>query len=283
MENYFNKSGGFMTKDFNEEMTSLELYLHEIEKFPLLSKEEEKELGLRLLDGDEDAKAKLIESNLRLVVFIAKKYRGRGIPLLDLIQEGNLGLQASIEKYDVTKGVSVSTYAYRLIVKFIINALREKSKTIKIPRDVYAKIVEYKQAYNELSKSLKREPSVLELANKLNVGVSTINQLVNCEKEILSLNVMISDDAEFGDFVAVNKTNPEDIIMDKEYLKQIRDSLLKANLTEKQLKVILWRFGFTKDLTLEETGKLLNISGESVRRIESRAIKKLQKVKKLFI
>ena len=86
MENYFNKSGGFMTKDFNEEMTSLELYLHEIEKFPLLSKEEEKELGLRLLDGDEDAKAKLIESNLRLVVFIAKKYRGRGIPLLDLIQ-----------------------------------------------------------------------------------------------------------------------------------------------------------------------------------------------------
>ena len=272
-----------MTKDFNLEMTSLELYLQEIEKFPLLSKEEEKELGLKLLKGDKDAKTKLIESNLRLVVFIAKKYRGRGIPLLDLIQEGNLGLQASIEKYDVTKGVSVSTYAYRLIVKFIINALREKSKTIKIPRDVYAKIVEYKQAYNELSKSLKREPSVLELANKLNVDVSTINQLVNCEKEILSLNVMISDDAEFGDFVAVNKTNPEDIIMDKEYLKQIRDSLLKANLTEKQLKVILWRFGFTKDLTLEETGKLLNISGESVRRIESRAIKKLQKVKKLFI
>lgn len=259
------------------------LYLKEIGMFPLLNAEREIELAKRKDEGDEAAKHELINSNLRLVVSIAKKYTGRGINFLDLIQEGNLGLIRGIERYDHNKGYKISTYATWWIKQSITRALADKSRTIRVPVHMVEKINKVVRTRKQMTLELGHEPTHRELAEELDMREEEILNIYQYATDVASLDTPIGDEADncLGDFVADENTISTEESVEQKILKD-NVSILLDTLTERERNVLVKRFGIGTDApqTLEEIGQALHVTRERVRQIEAKALKKLQKSRK---
>ena len=255
------------------------MYLKEIGKVPLLSAEEEIELAKRMADGDEEAKKRLAEANLRLVVSIAKRYVGRGMLFLDLIQEGNLGLIKAVEKFDYQKGFKFSTYATWWIRQAITRAIADQARTIRIPVHMVETINKLIRVSRQLLQELGREPTPEEIAAELDMPVDRVREILKISQEPVSLETPIGEeeDSHLGDFI------PDDDIpapaeaaaftLLKEQLMEVLDTL-----TEREEKVLRLRFGLDdgRARTLEEVGKEFNVTRERIRQIEAKALRKLR-------
>lgn len=260
----------------NEE---LKIYLNEINQIPLLSAEDEKELAIKAAQGDSAAKEKLINSNLKLVVSIAKKFQGNGISFLDLIQEGNIGLIAAIDKFDTSLGYRFSTYAYYWIKTTISRAVNQQNRSIRIPVYMVEKLSKYKKIEQELSQKYNREPTENEIAEKMDVSVKEIRELKEYLSDTISLDAPIGEDKEdsFGSFVEDSSNgNPADNY-EKEDMSKILLKVLDT-LPEREAGILKMRFGigYSSPLTLEEVGKRYSLTRERVRQIESSALKKMR-------
>ena len=255
------------------------MYLREIGKIPLLSFEEELELAQKVLDGDEDAKKKLSESNLRLVVSIAKKYVGRGMLFLDLIQEGNMGLIKAVEKFDYTKGYKFSTYATWWIRQAITRAIADQARTIRIPVHMVETINKLIRTSRLLLQRLGREPSPEEIAQELEISVEKVMEIQKIAQDPVSLETPIGeeDDSHLGDFIQDDDSPaPQDAAaytMLKEQLEEVMNTL-----TPREAQVLKLRFGLEdgKARTLEEVGKEFDVTRERIRQIEAKALRKLR-------
>lgn len=258
------------------------IYLKQIGIYPLLSKEEEYALACRSRDGDSYAKSRLIESNLRLVVSVAKHYVGRGMNFLDLIQEGNLGLMHGIDKFDPDKGFKLSTYVTWWIKQSIIRSLADHSRTIRVPVHVVELINKTKRISREMSLELGHEPSLEELADRMNLTPERIAEILSYDNGLTSLDSKVGDDedSELSNFVKDDKIispeqNANHIMMREELDKTL------GILTDKEKTVIEYRYGLIdgQERTLEEIGQMYGLTRERIRQIESKAIRKLQNPK----
>ena len=255
------------------------MYLKEIGQIKLLNTQEELELADRILEGDEDAKRILAEANLRLVVSIAKRYVGRGMLFLDLIQEGNIGLMKAVEKFDVTKGYKFSTYATWWIRQAITRAIADQARTIRVPVHMVETINKLARVQRQLTLELNREPSEEELAKKMNTSVEKIREIYKISQEPVSLETPIGeeDDSHLGDFIKdEHNMSPEEYTTNELLKDEIADILL--TLTEREEKVIRLRFGLEdgKARTLEEVGQIFGVTRERIRQIEAKALRKLR-------
>ena len=255
------------------------MYLKEIGTVPLLSAEEETRLAKRKAEGDEYAKERLIEANLRLVVSIAKRYTGRGMSFLDLVQEGNLGLIKGVEKFDYTKGYKLSTYATWWIRQSVTRALADQARTIRVPVHMVETINKMSKMQRKLTLELGYEPSVTELAEALEMTEDKVMEIMQIAREPASLETPIGeeDDSNLGDFVAdSNAVTPEGNV-ESVMLREHIDALL-GDLKERERQVIVLRFGLEDGhpRTLEEVGKEFNVTRERIRQIEAKALRKLR-------
>ena len=255
------------------------MYLKEIGQIKLLNTQEELELADRILEGDEEAKRILAEANLRLVVSIAKRYVGRGMLFLDLIQEGNIGLMKAVEKFDVTKGYKFSTYATWWIRQAITRAIADQARTIRVPVHMVETINKLARVQRQLTLELNREPSEEELAKKMNTSVEKIREIYKISQEPVSLETPIGeeDDSHLGDFIKdEHNMSPEEYTTNELLKDEIADILL--TLTEREEKVIRLRFGLEdgKARTLEEVGQIFGVTRERIRQIEAKALRKLR-------
>lgn len=255
------------------------MYLKEIGTVPLLSAEEELRLAKRKADGDEDAKERLIEANLRLVVSIAKRYTGRGMSFLDLVQEGNLGLIKGVEKFDYTKGYKLSTYATWWIRQSVTRALADQARTIRVPVHMVETINKMSKMQRKLTLELGYEPSVAELAEALDMTEDKVMEIMQIAREPASLETPIGeeDDSNLGDFVADNNVVTPEGNVESVMLREHIDALL-GDLKERERQVIVLRFGLEDGhpRTLEEVGKEFNVTRERIRQIEAKALRKLR-------
>ena len=255
------------------------MYLKEIGTVPLLSADEELRLAKRKAEGDEYAKERLIEANLRLVVSIAKRYTGRGMSFLDLVQEGNLGLIKGVEKFDYTKGYKLSTYATWWIRQSVTRALADQARTIRVPVHMVETINKMSKMQRKLTLELGYEPSVTELADALEMSEDKVMEIMQIAREPASLETPIGeeDDSNLGDFVAdSNVVTPEGNV-ESVMLREHIDALL-GDLKERERQVIVLRFGLEDGhpRTLEEVGKEFNVTRERIRQIEAKALRKLR-------
>ena len=255
------------------------MYLKEIGTVPLLSADEELRLAKKKAEGDEYAKERLIEANLRLVVSIAKRYTGRGMSFLDLVQEGNLGLIKGVEKFDYTKGYKLSTYATWWIRQSVTRALADQARTIRVPVHMVETINKMSKMQRKLTLELGYEPSVTELAEALEMSEDKVMEIMQIAREPASLETPIGeeDDSNLGDFVAdSNVVTPEGNV-ESVMLREHIDALL-GDLKERERQVIVLRFGLEDGhpRTLEEVGKEFNVTRERIRQIEAKALRKLR-------
>ena len=255
------------------------MYLKEIGKVPLLTAEEEIELAKRMEDGDEDAKKRLAEANLRLVVSIAKRYVGRGMLFLDLIQEGNLGLIKAVEKFDYSKGFKFSTYATWWIRQAITRAIADQARTIRIPVHMVETINKLIRVSRQLLQELGREPSPEEIAEEMNMSVERVREILKISQEPVSLETPIGEeeDSHLGDFIQDdNVPVPADAAAFTLLKEQLVEVL--STLTDREQKVLRLRFGLDdgRARTLEEVGKEFNVTRERIRQIEAKALRKLR-------
>lgn len=269
-----------MVENENFEITNgIKTYLKDIGKYPRLTADEEKELSVLALAGDQNAINKLIECNLLLVVSVAKKYHGCGLPLLDLIQEGNLGLMKAAKKYDGTKGFRFSTYATYWIRQTIARALGDSSRTIRIPANMVELISKIKKASGKLAQELNRQPTEQEIADELGMEIDKIQAALDIAQVSTSLDVPIDDDGEvcMGDLIADNTAiNAITDLIDEANAKIINDVL--DTLSVREADILRMRFGINtiKPMTLEEVGSHYGLSKERIRQIESNALRKLR-------
>ena len=255
------------------------MYLREIGKIPLLSFDEELELAKRVIDGDEEAKQKLAESNLRLVVSIAKKYVGRGMLFLDLIQEGNMGLIKAVEKFDYTKGYKFSTYATWWIRQAITRAIADQARTIRIPVHMVETINKLIRTSRHLLQQLGREPTPEEIAQEMEIPVEKVMEIQKIAQDPVSLETPIGeeDDSHLGDFIQdEDSPAPQDsaaYTLLKEQLEEVMNTL-----TPREAKVLKLRFGLEdgRARTLEEVGREFQVTRERIRQIEAKALRKLR-------
>ena len=255
------------------------MYLREIGRIPLLSYEEELELAKKILEGDEEAKQKLAESNLRLVVSIAKKYVGRGMLFLDLIQEGNMGLMKAVEKFDYTKGFKFSTYATWWIRQAITRAIADQARTIRIPVHMVETINKLIRTSRHLLQQLGREPTVEEIAAEMEIPVEKVAEIQKIAQDPVSLETPIGEeeDSHLGDFIQdEDSPAPHDAAsytLLREQLEEVMNTL-----TPREAKVLKLRFGLEdgKSRTLEEVGREFNVTRERIRQIEAKALRKLR-------
>lgn len=307
------------SQSVNYSTDTVRAYLQEIGKIPLLTQEQEFILGTQvqtmmiLLERKEDreknlqcelnisdwaglvdkseselnrvielgqqAKQKMIEANLRLVVTVAQKYQKRGLDFLDLIQEGNLGLERGVEKFDPTKGYKLSTYTYWWIRQGITRAIAQKARTIRLPIHITEKINKIKKTRRELSQSLGRDATGAEIAEKLDITGEQLQEYFSVARQPVSLDLRIKEEGttELSEFIEdVNSISPEDYV-DRQFLQKDLSELLSC-LTSQQKEIILLRFGFNseKELSLAEIGKRMNLSRERIRQIEKKAITQLR-------
>ncbi|MBD5459863.1 MAG: RNA polymerase sigma factor RpoD [Lachnospiraceae bacterium] len=255
------------------------MYLKEIGKVPLLSAEEEIELAKKMELGDQDAKKRLAEANLRLVVSIAKRYVGRGMLFLDLIQEGNLGLIKAVEKFDYRKGYKFSTYATWWIRQAITRAIADQARTIRIPVHMVETINKLIRVSRQLLQELGREPSPEEIAEEMNMPVERVREILKISQEPVSLETPIGEeeDSHLGDFIQDdNVPVPADAAAFTLLKEQLSEVL--CTLTDREQKVLRLRFGLDdgRARTLEEVGKEFNVTRERIRQIEAKALRKLR-------
>ena len=255
------------------------MYLKEIGKVPLLSAEEEIELAKKMEMGDEDAKKRLAEANLRLVVSIAKRYVGRGMLFLDLIQEGNLGLIKAVEKFDYRKGYKFSTYATWWIRQAITRAIADQARTIRIPVHMVETINKLIRVSRQLLQELGREPTPEEIAEEMNMPVDRVREILKISQEPVSLETPIGEeeDSHLGDFIQDDNVP---VPADAAAFTLLKEQLVEVlgTLTEREQKVLRLRFGLDdgRARTLEEVGKEFNVTRERIRQIEAKALRKLR-------
>ena len=264
---------------------SVRLYLREIGKIPLLSNEEEAELAARVVKGDKKAKDKLAEANMRLVVSIAKRYSGRGLDFLDLIQEGNTGLLRAVEKFDPDKGFKFSTYATWWIRQAITRAIADQARTIRIPVHMVETINKVMRATRKLTQELNREPTVEEIAKEMKMDVEKVEYVMRIKQDIASLDQSVGregddEDSVLGDFVEdEERDSPEDSAANQILKEQLAEII--STLSEREQKIIKLRFGIGggRPHTLEEVGAEFSVTRERIRQIEAKALSKLRKHK----
>lgn len=257
----------------------IRLYLKDIGKIPLLSIETENELSERILDGDEDAKRVLVEANLRLVVSIAKRYMGRGINLLDLIQEGNLGLIKAVEKFDYTKGFRFSTYATWWIRQSITRAISDQSRTIRVPVHMSETINKILRTSRQLMQENGREPSYEEIGEALSMSPIKVRDIMKIAQEPVSLEMPIGEenDSHLGDFIPDSDAMAPSEAASFNLLREQLNNALHT-LTPREEQILKLRFGIDtgRAYTLEEVGLIFNITRERIRQIEAKALRKLR-------
>src|SRR6185312_6196981 len=262
---------------------SVRLYLREIGKIPLLSAEEELALAQRVVAGDKKAKDQMAEANMRLVVSIAKRYVGRGLDLLDLIQEGNTGLLRAVEKFDPDKGFKFSTYATWWIRQAITRAIADQARTIRIPVHMVETINKLLRTQRRLTQELNREPTNDEIAKAMEIDVDKVEHIMKIKQDISSLDASIRDDEEdsvLADFIEDEDTvSPEESATGQLLKEQVKEML--SALTEREQKILKLRFGLEdgKSHTLEEVGQEFSVTRERIRQIEAKALAKLRKHK----
>ena len=255
------------------------MYLKEIGQIKLLTLAEESELADRIMSGDEEAKNTLAEANLRLVVSIAKRYVGRGMLFLDLIQEGNIGLMKAVDKFDVSKGYKFSTYATWWIRQAITRAIADQARTIRVPVHMVETINKLARVQRQLTLELNREPSEDELAKKMGTSVEKVREIYKISQDPVSLETPIGeeDDSHLGDFIKDERNLSPEEFATNEMLKEEISQVLET-LTEREEKVIRLRFGLEdgKPRTLEEVGQMFGVTRERIRQIEAKALRKLR-------
>lgn len=255
------------------------MYLKEIGKIDLLSAEEEQEIGKRISQGDVQAKKRMVEANLRLVVSIAKRYVGRGMHLLDLIQEGNIGLLKAVEKFDYTKGYKFSTYSTWWIRQSITRAVADQARTIRIPVHMVETINKVAKASRSLVQELGREPNISEISERIGVSEEKVAEVMKIAQEPVSLETPVGeeDDSHLGDFIPDSEAKEPAESASYNMLRQQLNEVM-ATLTPRECKVLRLRFGLEdgRPHTLEEVGKEFDVTRERVRQIESKALRKLR-------
>lgn len=264
---------------------SVRLYLREIGKIPLLTPEEEADLAQRIVKGDKKAKDKMVESNMRLVVSIAKRYGGRGLDFLDLIQEGNTGLLRAVEKFDPEKGFKFSTYATWWVRQAITRAIADQARTIRIPVHMVETINKVLRTTRKLTSELNREPTNEEIAKELDMEPEKIDYVMRIKQDIASLDASVGregddEDSVLGDFVEdEERASPEDSAANQILKEQLSEII--ATLTDREQKIIRLRFGIGggRPHTLEEVGNEFDVTRERIRQIEAKALSKLRKNK----
>ena len=270
---------------------SVRLYLREIGKIPLLNAEEEMELAHRVIQGDKKAKDKMAEANMRLVVSIAKRYSGRGLDFLDLIQEGNTGLLRAVERFDPDKGFKFSTYATWWIRQAITRAIADQARTIRIPVHMVETINKLLRTQRRMTQELNREPTIEELSKELDMEPEKIEYVMKIKQDISSLDAGVGrdgdeEDSVLGDFIEDEDTvSPEESATNQLLKEQVNDVL--SSLSDREQKIVRMRFGLDngKSHTLEEVGQEFAVTRERIRQIEAKALAKLRKhkdAKKLY-
>lgn len=265
------------TNKHSNENTSLSLYLKEIEKIPLLDRDEEYKLAVMAKKGDSYARNRLVESNLRFVVSIAKQYQNRGLPLSDLISEGNIGLLTAMDKFEPEKGYHFISYAVWWIRQSILKAIGEKSRMIRLPMNRTADLVQILQAKTNLEENGYNDASIEDIAAECGMTKDQVLEVMQMSREVSSLDAPVGaeEDSSFGDFIESDFQKPDDVVMDEALKESVRKIL--DTLPERERGIIALRFGLEgkKPMSLKEVGELYNLTKERIRQIEKKVLGQL--------
>ena len=264
-------------KSLAAENGALSMYLKDIEKIPLIGRDEEYDLAIRAKNGDAAARERLVNGNLRFVMSIAKQFQGRGLPLIDLISEGNIGLLTAIDKFEPEKGYHFISYAVWWIRQAILKAIGEKSRMIRLPMNKSADLIQILQAKSNLEKSGYDDASVEAIAAECGMDAQDVLEIMQIARDVSSLDAPVNseEDTSFGDFIESDEPRPEEVVMDEALKNSVRKIL--GTLSEKERGIITLRFGLdnNKALSLKEVGEIYNLTKERIRQIEKKVLSNL--------